>query len=201
MSVQGDTSGCTKPPIDFKTKVPLWPGQNGTFVLKSTGGFVQPDVSPCMIIRELFLPKVSSCRTDRCIARRRWASQEASVRTKRDQLNSSKLVLNLIKSCSKYGNPAYLGQPGGVVVLLHLRQGLRPIPTQSRPEARVVGLAGNYFTLNLVLHGESGGRLPRFSWLWFWLFPCLPLLCLGRWEFRINWLYTVVGQDGETSQV
>ena len=42
--VQGDTSRCAKPPVDFKTKVPLWPGlpwpgQSGTFVLKSTGGF------------------------------------------------------------------------------------------------------------------------------------------------------------------
>ena len=46
MSLQGDTSRCTKPPVDFKTKDPLWPGQtgpgkarpgqNGTFVFKST---------------------------------------------------------------------------------------------------------------------------------------------------------------------
>ena len=27
INVQGDTSGCAKPPVDFKTKVPLWPGQ------------------------------------------------------------------------------------------------------------------------------------------------------------------------------
>ena len=49
---QGDTSRCPKPPVDFKTKVPLCPvqarpGQNGTFVLKSMGGFGQGDVSPC----------------------------------------------------------------------------------------------------------------------------------------------------------
>ena len=25
----------------------VWPGQNGTFVFKSTGGFAQSDVSPC----------------------------------------------------------------------------------------------------------------------------------------------------------
>ena len=24
--IQGDTSGCAKPPVDFKTKVPFWPG-------------------------------------------------------------------------------------------------------------------------------------------------------------------------------
>ena len=50
--LQGDTSRCAKPHVDFTTKVPLWPGQtrpgqNGTFVLKSTGGFAQRDVSPC----------------------------------------------------------------------------------------------------------------------------------------------------------
>ena len=45
--VQGDHSACDEPPVDFKTKVPLWPGQNGTFVLKSTGGFAQCKVSPC----------------------------------------------------------------------------------------------------------------------------------------------------------
>ena len=26
MKVQGDHSACGKPPVDFKTKVPLWPG-------------------------------------------------------------------------------------------------------------------------------------------------------------------------------
>ena len=25
-SVQGDPSGSSQPPVDFKTKVPLWPG-------------------------------------------------------------------------------------------------------------------------------------------------------------------------------
>ena len=24
--IQGDHSACAKPPVDFKTKVPLWPG-------------------------------------------------------------------------------------------------------------------------------------------------------------------------------
>ena len=28
--VHGDTSGCDEPPVDFKTKVPLWPGQTRT---------------------------------------------------------------------------------------------------------------------------------------------------------------------------
>ena len=41
---------CTKPPVDFRTKVPFWPGQDRTgqsrtFVLMSTGGFNQGDVS------------------------------------------------------------------------------------------------------------------------------------------------------------
>ena len=27
--VQGDTSGCAKPPVDFKTKVLLWPARSG----------------------------------------------------------------------------------------------------------------------------------------------------------------------------
>ena len=26
MTLQGDHSACAKPPVDFKTKVPLWPG-------------------------------------------------------------------------------------------------------------------------------------------------------------------------------
>ena len=50
--LQGDPSRCAEPPVDFKTKVPFWPalawpGQSGTFVLKSTGGFAQGDGSPC----------------------------------------------------------------------------------------------------------------------------------------------------------
>ena len=50
--IQSDHSTCSKPPVDFETKVPLWPGpawpgQNGTFVLKSTGGFEQVEWSPC----------------------------------------------------------------------------------------------------------------------------------------------------------
>ena len=44
-TVQVDTAVSSKPPVNFKTKVPLcfglaWPGQSGTFVLKSTGGFL-----------------------------------------------------------------------------------------------------------------------------------------------------------------
>ena len=35
-----------------------WPGQSGTFVLKSTGGFAQRDVSPCTIIFALVSPQV-----------------------------------------------------------------------------------------------------------------------------------------------
>ena len=51
-SIQGDHSGRTQPPVDFKTKVPLWPdqarpGQSGTFDLKSTGRLVLPEWSPC----------------------------------------------------------------------------------------------------------------------------------------------------------
>ena len=26
LHIQGDTSRCAKPPVDFKTKVPFWPG-------------------------------------------------------------------------------------------------------------------------------------------------------------------------------
>ena len=46
--LQVDNYACSKPPVDFKTKVPFWPGQgqdmsgqSGTFGLKSTGGFEQ----------------------------------------------------------------------------------------------------------------------------------------------------------------
>ena len=50
--IQGDTAGSSKPPADFKTKVPFWPGltwpgKSGTFVLKSTGGLELPAVSSC----------------------------------------------------------------------------------------------------------------------------------------------------------
>ena len=60
MYVQGDHSACAKPPVDFKTKVPLWPvqvrpGQSGTFVLKSIGGFTQHDVSPCTNWLKMYL--------------------------------------------------------------------------------------------------------------------------------------------------
>ena len=53
--VQGDTSRCAKPPVAFKTKRfglawHIRPGQNRLFVLKSTGGFAQRDVSPCMYL-------------------------------------------------------------------------------------------------------------------------------------------------------
>ena len=55
VTLQGDHSACAKPLVDFKTKVLLWLGlpwlgQNGTFVLKSTGGFVQAEWSPCIHI-------------------------------------------------------------------------------------------------------------------------------------------------------
>ena len=55
IAVHGDHSTCSKPPADFKTEVPFWPcqalpGQSGTFVLKSTGGFEQVEWSPCSMI-------------------------------------------------------------------------------------------------------------------------------------------------------
>ena len=60
--LQGYTSGCGEPPIDFKTKVPSWPGQNKTFVLMITGGSSQPDVSPCIVaqtsLTDIFDPDV-----------------------------------------------------------------------------------------------------------------------------------------------
>ena len=48
ITLQGDTSRWPKPPVDLKTKDPIWPGlawpgQSGTFVLKSMGGFSQRD--------------------------------------------------------------------------------------------------------------------------------------------------------------
>ena len=54
--VQGDTVGSSKPPADFRTKVPFlpglaWPGQSGTFVLKSTEGLELPAVSPCTLTK------------------------------------------------------------------------------------------------------------------------------------------------------
>ena len=51
--LQGDHSACGDPPVDFKTKVPFWPGlawPSGTFVLKSTGGSPQAEWSPCIVI-------------------------------------------------------------------------------------------------------------------------------------------------------
>ena len=52
-AVQGDRAACAKPPVEFKTIVLFWPvlawlGQTGTFDLKSTGGFVQAALSPCI---------------------------------------------------------------------------------------------------------------------------------------------------------
>ena len=47
--VQGDTSGCAKPSVDIKIKVLFWP-RLATFILISTGGFAQRDVSPCILI-------------------------------------------------------------------------------------------------------------------------------------------------------
>ena len=46
-ALQGDHSACAKSPVDFKTKVALWPGQQLLF-FKSTGGFAQAEWSPCM---------------------------------------------------------------------------------------------------------------------------------------------------------
>ena len=64
-TVQGDTSGCDKPPVDFKMKVLFWPVlalpvKIGTFVLKSTGGSAQPDVSlsPCTLISNFTLKRM-----------------------------------------------------------------------------------------------------------------------------------------------
>ena len=55
IKVQGDHSACSKPPVDFKTKVPFWPGRDrpghsGTLVFKSTGGFEQVEWSPCTVL-------------------------------------------------------------------------------------------------------------------------------------------------------
>ena len=52
LKVQGDHSACAKIPVDFKTKVPVQarPGQSGTFVLKSIGGFAQAEWSPCTFL-------------------------------------------------------------------------------------------------------------------------------------------------------
>ena len=41
--VQGDHSTCSKPPVDFKTKVPFWPGQDRpkrNFSFEVNGRFV-----------------------------------------------------------------------------------------------------------------------------------------------------------------
>ena len=48
----GDNSTCSKPPVNFKTKVPFWPGlawpgqAKAERVLKSTGGFERVELSP-----------------------------------------------------------------------------------------------------------------------------------------------------------
>ena len=52
-NVQGDHSSCGEPPVDFKTKVPFWPGlawpsQAKAELLLSTGGLPQAEWSPCM---------------------------------------------------------------------------------------------------------------------------------------------------------
>ena len=49
-TVQGDYSACDKPPVDLTVHGP----QNGTFVLKSTGGLSQPEWSPCSGKRKMF---------------------------------------------------------------------------------------------------------------------------------------------------
>ena len=73
--IQGDPSRFAKPPVDFKTKVPLWTdqarpsrawsGQSGTYVLKSTGGFAQAALSPCkdVILKRIFHAFFPSCGT------------------------------------------------------------------------------------------------------------------------------------------
>ena len=73
--VQGDHSACAKPPVDFKTKVPLWPGQarpsqSRTFVLKSAGGFAQAEWSPCNAFVTMW-PEVKSLWA--------WAGPDAEV--------------------------------------------------------------------------------------------------------------------------
>ena len=54
LETQPPIESAPKPPVDIITKVLFWPGltwrgQNGTFVLMSTGGLAQPDVSPCTV--------------------------------------------------------------------------------------------------------------------------------------------------------
>ena len=59
-NVQGDNSTCSKPPVDFKTKVLFWPGQSRTSVLKSMGGFKQVELSPCTIQLSIIIYGVSA---------------------------------------------------------------------------------------------------------------------------------------------
>ena len=53
LRVQGDTSRWLKPPVDLKTKVPLWPG-----LAKSPGGFGQLNVSPCREDERVTIPQL-----------------------------------------------------------------------------------------------------------------------------------------------
>ena len=39
-NVEGDTSGCGKPPVDIKSSVLSWPSQNGTVILMSTARYL-----------------------------------------------------------------------------------------------------------------------------------------------------------------
>ena len=45
MDIQGDHSGCAKPPVDIELKVDLL--LNATFTPMSMGGFAQPEWSLC----------------------------------------------------------------------------------------------------------------------------------------------------------
>ena len=55
--IQGDRAACAKPPVEFKTKVLLWPSQarTGQAKTKSTGGFAQAALSPCTVPYKRFL--------------------------------------------------------------------------------------------------------------------------------------------------
>ena len=61
--LHGGHSACAKPPVDFKTKVLLLPGQaspgqTGNFVLKSTGGFAQAEWSTYIFLQDMFVVQI-----------------------------------------------------------------------------------------------------------------------------------------------